>query len=1011
VVGSRFLFRQELFALLFALALSLSALSQTTPTQSPGETPRTAPQVREVLPTYEGQTVSSVELAGRPDLNIAALQPLLAQKAGQPFSEEKISESIRALKATGKFNNVQLQVRPEATGVRVLFVLQPALYFGVYEFPGATQRFSYSRLLQVTNYPPRGEYSHIDVENAQNDLESFYRRNGYFLATVEPRLKLDPQHGIVNVIFYTGLNKRAKFGNVEIEGPTPQETERLKSALRTFWAWLRRSDIREGKTYNLKVIQNATQYLQNTLAKQEKLAAVVRLIGANYNPASNRADIKFHVETGPSIRIKVVGARPCTTIQHLTFLCNQEKKKLLPVYAQAGVDPELIQEGRQNLVAFFQSEGYFDAQVTSRVQQQPGSETILYQVSKGPRHKVDSVTVKGNKSYSEKALLSHVTVKKGSWFSHGTFSTKAVNASAKNLENLYKANGFSDVSVTPQVTNRNGNLVINFQVNEGRRDVVQALNLKGNNTVPESVLAPKGLKLGAGKPYSQTLADIDRNQILAEYLRLGYLTATVRETATRPSKNSHQLDVTYDVLEGPKVQVATIVTEGRDVTKQKLIDLETKQLKAGEPLKENDLLSAESQLYQPGVFDWAEIDPRREITTQDQEDVLIKVHEAKRNEMTYGFGFQVINRGGSVPSGTVALPNLPPVGLPSSFKTSQKTFWGPEGTFEYTRNNLRGKAESLTFSAFGGRLDQRLGVTYTDPFFNWSSWTSSINLLGEHNSENPIFTSRQGQAGWQFQKPLDDMKTQNLTLRYNFSETGLTHLLIPALVPTQDLHVRLSTFSASYTRDTRDDPLNAHKGIYESFEVDMNPGILSSVDFGRLLAQSAYYKQFPKLDNIVFANSVRLGAEQAMAGSHIPLSEEFFSGGGSTLRGFSLNGAGPQRKIPACGTPGDPSTCAFIQVPVGGNQLVILNSELRTPLPWDLPVVHNNLEVVPFYDGGNVYRTVGFHNFWGNYTNTVGLGLRYVTPVGPIRIDYGELLNAPPGIPHHQIFVTLGQAF
>jgi outer membrane protein insertion porin family len=138
----------------------------------------------------------------------------------------------------------------------------------------------------------------------------------------------------------------------------------------------------------------------------------------------------------------------------------------------------------------------------------------------------------------------------------------------------------------------------------------------------------------------------------------------------------------------------------------------------------------------------------------------------------------------------------------------------------------------------------------------------------------------------------------------------------------------------------------------------------------------------------------------------VPLSEEFFSGGGSTLRGFPLNGAGPQREIAACGDPADPSTCASIRVPVGGNQLFIVNSELRIPVP-----IKKNLGIAVFYDGGNVYQHVGFHNFLSDFSNTVGGGLRYATPVGPVRIDIGHNLNSLAGIKATQIFVTLGQAF
>ncbi|HZU22085.1 MAG TPA: BamA/TamA family outer membrane protein, partial [Terriglobales bacterium] len=149
----------------------------------------------------------------------------------------------------------------------------------------------------------------------------------------------------------------------------------------------------------------------------------------------------------------------------------------------------------------------------------------------------------------------------------------------------------------------------------------------------------------------------------------------------------------------------------------------------------------------------------------------------------------------------------------------------------------------------------------------------------------------------------------------------------------------------------------------------------------------------------------------AFNGSHVPISEAFFSGGGSTLRGFPLNGAGPQHTITACGTPGDISTCSPITVPVGGKELVIINSELRIPSPVDLPIVDKHLSFVPFYDGGNVFRAIGFSNFWPNYTSSVGFGFRYATPVGPVRVDIGHNLNPVPGIKSTQIFITLGQAF
>ncbi len=977
------------------LALPVASSAQTTPTQQPQQTPKTAPQVEQVLPSYEGQTVTSVELAGHPDLDTEQLRHLLVQQPGQPFSEAKVQQTIQALKETGRWDNVRLEIRPDPHGVRVVLNLEPAVYFGIYEFPGADRRFPYSRLLQVASYPPRGAYTPVDVNETRDALVTFFRQNGHFKAEVHPTLELHQDYGLVDVIYNSNLNERADFGNINIEGTTPEEAAHLKEVLQSFMARLKGAAIRPGKTYKLKTVKNATQRLQDNLISRKHLAAQVTLLGANYDPETNRADVSFHVDAGPVIRVNVEGAH----------LWSWTKKRLLPVYQHIGLSPELIQEGRQNLISYFQSKGYFDANVDTTIEQQPSGEHIVYRIDKGPRHKVSEVSVAGNKHFSSKELMSHVAVQEAGFFffSHGRFSQRLVRQTVKNLTALYAADGYSSVEVTPEVKNQNGNLAVTFRIKEGPQDIVEALNIEGNDTLSQEQLAPNGLRLRAGQPYSQRLANEDRNHIMARYLELGYLNASFRETA-RQSNSPHSIVVVYHITEGPQVHTVSRITLGRRDTQQRLINRQTAAIETEKPLRQTDMLTSESQLYDvPGVFDWAEIDPRRQITTQTQEDVVIKVHEAKKNTIRYGFGFEVINRGGSVPSGTVAVPGLPPIGLPSSFKTSEKTFWGPRGTFEYTRTNFRGKAESINITALAGRLDQRGAITYTDPMFRWTSWSSNFSLSAEHNSENPIFTSRQGQFEWQLQRPIDAKRTKTWFVRYSYRQTGLTHLLIPELVPPEDQHVRLSTLSTSYIRDTRDNPLDARKGIYQSFELAINPSALgSNFNFAKLLGQTAYFKKMPA--NIIWANSLRLGFEKSFSGSHVPLSEQFFSGGGSTLRGFPLNGAGPQRTIPACGDPADPSTCSLITVPVGGNQLVILNSEFRFPLD----ALKKNLGFVTFYDGGNVFRTVGFH---GQYTNSIGVGVRYGTPVGPVRIDIGHNLNAPPGIKSTQIFITLGQAF
>jgi outer membrane protein assembly factor BamA len=274
----------------------------------------------------------------------------------------------------------------------------------------------------------------------------------------------------------------------------------------------------------------------------------------------------------------------------------------------------------------------------------------------------------------------------------------------------------------------------------------------------------------------------------------------------------------------------------------------------------------------------------------------------------------------------------------------------------------------------------------------------------ERNSENPLFTAGLGDLSFQVERLISRKFNTRLQLRYDFNKTTLSHLLVPDLVLERDRHVRLSTWSATLIRDTRDKPLDAHRGSFSTLNFGLTPTVFgSSANFAKLFGQYAYYKP---MHSLVFANSIRLGFATPFAGSFVPTSQMFFSGGGTSLRGFPIDQAGPQRLVPFCNVLKGESGCVNVTVPVGGRQLFIFNSEARFPLG-----ISKALGGVVFYDGGNVYRAINFNNFMNNYSNTVGVGLRYATPLGPVRFDIGRNLNPVPGINPLQYYITIGQAF
>ncbi|HLI64249.1 MAG TPA: POTRA domain-containing protein, partial [Terriglobales bacterium] len=636
------------------------------------------------MSAYAGQKVSFVGIAGRPDVSFDSVRHLISVTQGQPLTQKEADASIAALKQRDGVQNVRLDLEPSASGVRVVFILLPAVYVGMYEFPGALAQFTYTRLLQVANYNPQMPYSASDIRQAEGALVQFYRQHGYFQAEVRPELVRLDHHQLVNILFRSDLGRRARFGQIGLSGATAAETDYLQSKLRSVMARIRLVSLKPGMKYSYSRLQRATRYLQSTLAGQSHIAGQVKLIGAEYDPNDNRADITFHVHTGPVIKVDTIGAH----------MWRRTVPNQVPIYQLNQVNEELIKEGRNNIRSYFQSKGYFDAKVDVKVDHTPSGVTVIYDIHKDGRFKVKQVAFKGNHHFSAKELQNHVSVQQARWFSHGKYSEELVRTSVSNLRDTYRAAGYSEANVVPDIVRKNGNVDITFQVMEGPLNVVHNLSIEGNNTLPESQFAPHGLNLGPGKPYSESLLLKDRSLIVANYLTHGYLNAAFRASASPVAGEPHQMNVIYRISEGPRVVTATVITDGRQHTKQELINQQLR-VATGEPLSANKMLSSESHLYNLGVFDWAEVDPKRAITEQTNEDVVVKVHEAKRNSITYGFGFQFLNRGGVIPSGTVAVPGLPPIGLPGNFVTSQKTFWGPEGTFEYTRHNLRGKAETL----------------------------------------------------------------------------------------------------------------------------------------------------------------------------------------------------------------------------------------------------------------------------------------------------------------------------
>ena len=376
-------------------------------------------------------------------------------------------------------------------------------------------------------------------------------------------------------------------------------------------------------------------------------------------------------------------------------------------------------------------------------------------------------------------------------------------------------------------------------------------------------------------------------------------------------------------------------------------------IEPGGPLREGDVAKTQRQLYNLGVFNRVQIAPQNPDGTDPDKAVVVEVQEGQRYTIGYGFGFEVqrIAGGSTNPGGTT-------IGA------------SPRGIFEIARNNMFGRAQTLSFKARVSTLEYRVALGYTaDNFLADQHLSLQLTGFADKTQDINTFTSTRFEGGLQLVQKLSP--SSSLLYRYFYRRVEASNLVSTInqeQIPLFSQPTLVSGFGVTYARDRRDDPGNATRGTFNTVDVsDAIESIGSSASFFRAYFQNSSFHSFGRA--FVFARSVRFGVEvpygntvegnmpfepaqctappPAVTPPVIPLPERFFAGGGTSLRGFGLNQAGPR----------DPCT----GFPIGGLALLIFNQEMRFPMK--LPIVGNRLGGTLFYDGGNVYSDVNHISF------------------------------------------------
>jgi outer membrane protein assembly factor BamA len=319
-----------------------------------------------------------------------------------------------------------------------------------------------------------------------------------------------------------------------------------------------------------------------------------------------------------------------------------------------------------------------------------------------------------------------------------------------------------------------------------------------------------------------------------------------------------------------------------------------------------------------------------------------------------------------------------------------------------SRLNFLGLGHTVTLHGVYSTIEKSGSLSYEQPkFLGSDTRTVTYSVVYDNTLDVRTFASKREEASVQLSQKFS--KSLTALFRYSYRRVSVNDVLIPTLLIPQLLQpVRLSMVSSNLVRDTRDNASNPRRGSLNSVDMRLAANFFGSQrSFGAALVRNATYYALTK--NLVLARQTEFGVIAPFAApaglteqESVPLPERFFAGGADSLRAFAFNEAGP-RDTGAAVVPGGPASQPT-GFPLGGNALFINNIELRFPLIGD------NIQGVLFHDMGNVFSSLSDMSFRFkqrnlqdfNYTvHAVGFGLRYKTPVGPVRADLAYSINSP----------------
>ncbi len=894
----------------------------------------------------EAPRVTAVELRSDAPLERAAeLRRVIAITADEPLDAAAVARSLRNLHAFGSIGEIVAFAEPRPGGVAVVFGLWTRVRVTEVRLAGELG-LRRAQLLGALPQRPEQPLSESQVIRGVWALQELLTKAGYREREVTVRVDLDPERKRAAVVYEVAAGPRARVGEVDFAGALgPFTAAELRAPLRS----------ETGRHHHETIAANDVERLEDWLINQEHRGAAVEPAVATYDAAEDRLDLEFPVEVGPRFEIEAPGVD----------LKRLRRKGLLPWLETERFDETLLVQSRDLLRRHYQQRGHYDVVVDLELEETADGVVLSLAIDPGPVFDLTAVRFEGNASFDREQLTALMETSVARRLgSGGRLVDDTVEDDLANIRSFYALEGFAGAEVGPTVVERRGSdLELVVPIVEGPRRRVVNLEFEGARRLEPSKLV-KDLALRTAGPFHPRLLEQCVNQIQARYEAAGLRAAQVTTQLVWNDDRS-LVDVIFKIFEGPRSEVDRVIVRGQQRTLPRVVR-RAADLRRGQPLSTARLLEAQRRLYELGVFSRVDVKLAPGTPFSGARDVIVRVQEGARRNVTYGIGYDSED--------------------------------GARGLLGVGHRNLLGRAIAGRLDVRASQRETQIRALVRQPFLGRTRWPVSYSLFRIEENRNSFDSKRRG-AQVEAQRLVGGDR-YGVLLSYREVLVDDPDPALQSLEIEPELQqAEIFSLGPSLFFDHRDDPFDPRRGWSSNLVLEAaTPLGNADVDFLKLFGQQTFHLDLRRLG--VVAASVRLGAIEPGGGNvvdptvagltsaEIPISERFFAGGRSSHRAYRRDRLGivGDTLLPFV-DPDDPEAMERL-VPVGGTVLALVNVDYRFPIA-------GALGGVAFIDVGNVWAD------WrdidpGEAKVGAGVGVRYLSPLGPLRFEIGWKLDREP---------------